>query len=313
MPQIGIVSKLNVVVPWMIGGVGGLYITAAGTANTFLIHQYQNLFEAYENAKPVPLSDKLKQLYNQVLQDTGANEMDMALSHAFMSIRPTIHHIGLTGSKYSFRIGIPSNFNYKSEADINPNVKIESKLIDWNSEEGKILKESLVLSENAQKFAIAQEVYKCDLTSFYLHLSYPALAPGLAYIVADKVHEKMELHKRSLQLRTIFYAGMCFFAYGLYVLLTDQTTMITERMALKSLAALGKDYIEGGIEYFDKQLKFNRALRSLLHDGKSNIATTGNYNYFVRQKALPLTYQKEFLEGELKKLSPDAEESLDTI
>lgn len=290
------------VVSWIIAGVGTMYIGVVGVANTFLIHKYQPLFEAYENKKPVVVPDQLNQKFHKVLNELEMEALDTTISKVFMSICPDVHHIGLTGSKYSFRIGLPLKFLYTSEADINPNMKIESKFIDWKSEEGKALKESLVLSENAQKFAIAQEVFKSDMASFYLQLSYPTLALVFLYTIAVKGNEKFQVYRKPLQARAVFYSGICFFSYGLYVLLTDKTQMMLEHMSLKKLSSLGKDYIEGGIEYFDKQLKINKVLRSLLHDGEDTYASTGNLNFFIRQRSLPLTYQREFLEGELNKL-----------
>lgn len=95
----------------------------------------------------------------------------------------------------------------------------------------------------------------------------------------------------------------------------SQSALFTLTRLDKILSLIsGKDYIEGGIEYFDKQLKMNKALRNLLHDGQSTYAVSGNYNFFIRQKSLPLTVQKSLLEEDLRKLDPSAvEESLDLL
>lgn len=309
-------KKLNAdLLGYLTGGVCGIYIGISGISNTFLIHQYQTIFQACnKNSKPVDVPDAVEQRFRQVLDDLKMDEVDKTLSRTFMSIRPDLHHIGLSGSNYSFRIGLPLNFAYNSPEDINPNMKIESKFVDWNSAEGKSLLESLVLSEKAQKFVLAQEVLKCSLSAFYLQLSFPTLCLGVLFFLGVKGNEVYQVHRKPLQARTVFYSGLCIFAYGLYILLADQTNQFMERSSLQVLSSLGKDYIEGGIEYFDKQLKMNKALRNLLHDGQSTYAVSGNYNFFIRQKSLPLTVQKSLLEEDLRKLDPSAvEESLDLL
>ncbi|KAL1464690.1 hypothetical protein WDU94_004314 [Cyamophila willieti] len=291
----------------ILGGLTSVYIGIDSTAHTFLIHQYQDLFQAYEHSRKVSTPVELEQRYKQVLEDLDADDSDKDLSKVFMSIRPDPHHMGRTGSKYSFRIGLPLKFAYKSPQDINPNMKIESKFVDFNSEEGKILRESLVLSEKAQKFAMGNEVLKCDLVAYYLQLTYPTMACFAGFFLSSKGYEMLQLYKKAIQARIVFFTGISIFSYGLYVFLTDKTHTALEEMSLTKLSELGRDYIEGGIEYFDKQLKINKALRNLLHDGESTYAVTGNLNYFIRLKTLPLTYQKGFLENKLKKLEEDEE------
>lgn len=45
----GVKRKLNAnVISLIVGGVSSIYIGISSTANIFLIHQYQNVFQAYE-------------------------------------------------------------------------------------------------------------------------------------------------------------------------------------------------------------------------------------------------------------------------
>uniref|UniRef100_A0A8D8WCZ2 Transmembrane protein 177 n=2 Tax=Cacopsylla melanoneura TaxID=428564 RepID=A0A8D8WCZ2_9HEMI len=295
-------------VSMILGGLTSVYIGICSTAHTFLLHQYQDLFQAYEQSKKVSMSEELEQRYRQVLEDLNSDDADKDLSKVFMSIRPEPHHIGLSGSKYSFRIGLPLKFAYKSPQDINPNMKIESKYVDFGSEEGNLLRESLVLSEKAQKFAMGHEVLQCDMVAYYLQLTYPTVGCFAGFFLGNKGYEMLQLYKKPFQARIVFFTGISIFSYGLYILLKDKTQTALEEISLTKLSALGRDYIEGGIEYFEKQLKINKALRKLLHDGESTYAVTGNLNFFIRQKTLPLTYQRAFLEKKLKLLEEEKEE-----
>ena len=69
----------------------------------------------------------------------------------------------------------------------------------------------------------------------------------------------------------------------------------------KKLASIDPKYITAGIGFYDKQLKKNIALRALGND--NSFTSTGNVNYTLRQKALPLTVRKSFFESEKNKLS----------
>lgn len=52
--------------------------------------------------------------------------------------------------------------------------------------------------------------------------------------------------------------------------------------------------IDAGIQFYDKMLKKNVALRNLI--GKNIYSASGNENYFLRLKSLPLTVRKSFFQ-----------------
>lgn len=64
------------------------------------------------------------------------------------------------------------------------------------------------------------------------------------------------------------------------------------------------EFIDTGIAFYDKLLKKNVALRNL--SGENIYTASGNENYMLRQKSLPLTIRKAFFEMKKKELEEAA-------
>lgn len=116
----------------------------------------------FRNSKPVDVPDAVEQRFRQVLDDLKMDEVDKTLSRTFMSIRPDLHHIGLSGSNYSFRIGLPLNFAYNSPEDINPNMKVSVNCL--------ILYFRCKIKFNSKVLGIKMYKYILNII-YYLHIS----------------------------------------------------------------------------------------------------------------------------------------------
>ena len=134
---------------------------------------------------------------------------------------------------------------------------------------------SLVLSEDAKRFAIAREIERAK--SMY-YLSYGAIFPVMitaGYLFCRVANRKRLLFKRwPPAFRFMMYgATSCIMSYAAGVL-KDINNYLTEAELDKMTCNLGMKYAKGGVEYYDKQLKRNQALRTLVPEN----AAKNSYN-----------------------------------
>lgn len=72
----------------------------------------------------------------------------------------------------------------------------------------------------------------------------------------------------------------------------------------RELKALNPVFAEGGKVFYEKLLERNKALRVLMgKEGESTYTVTGNENFFLRQKHLPLVQRKAFFEESASSIS----------
>lgn len=89
--------------------------------------------------------------------------------------------------------------------------------------------------------------------------------------------------------RSIIYtlsAAACGIAY---ITMKDMTNYNYERDALRKAVDLGPEYARGAIEYYEKNLVRNKALRVILENkGASMYTARGNLNTLIRTPHMPL-------------------------
>ncbi|KAF8766523.1 Transmembrane protein 177 like protein [Argiope bruennichi] len=131
--------------------------------------------------------------------------------------------------------------------------------IDWIVD-GQDLLDALTLSDNAKKFGLMREIYSCNI-----------------WDVMDNVS----------------VSTGCFFFPALFI-----RRMNAKRDYLgKSAAAVGPEYLDGGIEFYKKALLQNKALRELLGPrGEKLYDKDGNENYVLLAPKLPLRKRLELLQ-----------------
>lgn len=211
---------------------------------------------------------------------------------------------GSTVTSHGAIIGLPVNFTYKSSNDVDTRhlaIRNTTQPL-WSSREGKQLKESLVLSENAQKFAIAREIYWAD--NYYVLLNSVALsiAVGNTYMLSHILNNRFQLvHRIPRKLRLVVYALVAAFNGTVYICLKDGSAQYFDRCADNKAAEMGPDYLEGGVEFYRKTLQKNIALRALMGAaGERTYTSKGNINRIFRTDHLPLTHRLDTLMSQLK-------------
>lgn len=175
--------------------------------------------------------------------------------------------------------------------------------VQWSTESGKELLDALILSENAQIFAIAREVLYLDSLKFIFDSVYAPFACVFTYGLARTLNTKYNLYVKPLSLRLLMYTLSGLFGYGLYSFAKDMTQMGYDQKVDEELCKRGPLFVEGGKEFYEKTLQRNRALRTLMGPlGEKYYSVLGNERFFIRQPRLPILTRKDFYENKLKAL-----------
>jgi len=148
--------------------------------------------------------------------------------------------------------------------------------IDWTSPAGVAYKESLLLSPMAKRFAISRTVDLADKMHLVFSVFIGYLGVEIAYgFYRFSLNRLTPVQKRML-IKPIIIACT---VVGVAVmnLFFQLRNAVIERWADDATAQIGPDYADGGIEYYEKMLSRNRAMRELLgEEGERRFHPDGN-------------------------------------
>jgi len=166
--------------------------------------------------------------------------------------------------------------------------------VAWGTDDGQLLQHAIVLSENAQKFAIAREISHLDTYHVYFYGIIPSIAIFSQYYLSAFANIKFYGHYKPRSFRYTVYSLVGIFTYGLYATATDALTRYYERSADKEAASLGLNYAKGAVEFYTKTVQRNMAIRELMGSrGESLFTKFGNHNEIIRQRHVPPLIRKE--------------------
>lgn len=253
--------------------------------------------------KEIPIQEDIQQRIEKVMDDLKLSEINRKAIKFFNVHDVDVYHAGLTKAKRGAIIGIPANFEYENvESITDQTISLQYVSIDWNTEPAKQFRDSLVLSENAQKFAIALKILTVMYTSIELFGSY--VLDGL---VAVAIHDAAVLYLNISKNQRLKYASLWgVILFGTYILMSTTDRLIDNSIATKinsTLTALGSDYIQGGVEYYEKLSKRNKALRILLGErGKYLFTPDGNEFSWIINKSAPISQQLNYFSQNLQSM-----------
>ncbi|CAL4210563.1 unnamed protein product, partial [Meganyctiphanes norvegica] len=185
--------------------------------------------------------------------------------------------------------------------------------IKWNSTEGQSLKESLILSRDAKKFAIARDLYHLSTGEPFVKGAGSAGVLASMYILASGVNKKQNFYARPVGLRIAWYALVSMFAYTLWVFGQDFPTCMYEKDADLAAIELGETYLKGGLEYYNKILQRNIALHTLMGtEGEKLFTAGGNEQVSIRTKHLPLVMRRDYIQMKIDEESKAIEINKDS-
>ncbi|KAL8600579.1 hypothetical protein ACOMHN_062450 [Nucella lapillus] len=269
------------------------------------IRRSKNLLQMYRDGEPEPVDEDSKcfaqQVFDKVLWDTSSE----AGVELFTAYGQDVLHFGATFARQGAVIGVPINFKYRIISDVEKEkITLNNTNIDWNSAPGNKLLDSLILSEKARQFAIAREMFYVHTFHMYVNAGLVCFSFFSAYWMGAAVNALYGLSRRlPMASRGAVYSFFAGAGATLYCFSSDSYSWYRDRKVDRQAAALGLDYAEGGVEFYNKQLQRNIALRALIgSEGGKRYTAYGNDIHFWRSPTMPLTSRRDALLETVKSL-----------
>ncbi|XP_045107493.1 transmembrane protein 177-like [Portunus trituberculatus] len=257
--------------------VGGTFL-AHYLPHTFLIDNVRQVTQAYRKGQPISVPDKVTALVEKVMEEMEVEEEVKGQVKMYTTYGFDLFHAGSLRSANGSILGLPSSLKWDGDLDFDGSgVMVNSAPVQWNSDAGKALKNSLILSENAKKFAIAREIAGMRTSQAVTQASIPCTGLLVAYCISLGINKRLNLYAKPRFLRLCLYSIASLFGYSAYVLVKDIDSVASDGRGDGEAAAMGRAYIEGGVEFYEKVLQRNIALRELMgDDGRKIYTAKGN-------------------------------------
>ncbi|KAM8857294.1 transmembrane protein 177 [Synchiropus picturatus] len=290
--------------PILIASCGGVF-AAKMFYHVFPDSSYRQLYQAWHKGEPVTLSDKLQAVFQQVLKDFGTSSSGNFSAFASFGFHPV--GAGVPWLPAGAQIGIPANFNSTvddSSGITNRHIFINGKTVEWDSDLGAALKESLMFSSEAQKFAIAREVARLQSGGPVLNAAVAPACLGGVWVYSVVLKHVFSLHSGPLLYRGVVNVVALGLGAVSYLLTSDAVSQWIDSVSDRRAASLSRDYAKGGVEFYDKILSRNRTLRSLMgQKGETMYAPSGNLfpAHLLQMKHTPYTSRRDGIVNMLNK------------
>ncbi|XP_056391663.1 transmembrane protein 177, partial [Hyla sarda] len=257
---------------------------------------FRRLYQGWSGGEPAALSDRLQTLFRQVLEETRTSPSGFT-SFAAYGFQPV--SAGVPWLPSGCLIGIPANYN-SSDRDgsgITDRVLvIGGQEVDWASEPGVSLRDSLTLSEIAQKFSLAREAIHAQTCGPLLQASVAPLCVTAVCVSGVGIKQLLGLYSGPMLLRGVFNVLAVLLGLTGYYLSYDAISHWLDYRCDRKAAAISTAYARGGVEFYEKILARNRLLRGLMGEqGETMYAPSGNLfpKHKFRLKHAPYTARRD--------------------
>ncbi|KAJ8966299.1 hypothetical protein NQ317_017017 [Molorchus minor] len=241
----------------------------AGTATTGVV--LANFFTTNSFFKSVqrfvPLSKKLEERFQNALDLVDVNPKDKHLYKPFFYYGFDVMSAGSSYSKFGVIVGLPLNFSYEDVDKVDKSrIRVNQDTVVWESEDGKKLLNSLILSENAQLYGMAKEIKFRQTIKPFLDIVISMGTCTMAYSFSSYINTTFNYYARPRNVRLIVYSLVVALSYGFYSMTKDMSQLYYEGKIDKELKQMNKLFAEGGSEYYGKLLERNQAIRKLFRE-----------------------------------------------
>ncbi|KAM9248830.1 transmembrane protein 177 [Dugong dugon] len=254
----------------------------------------QWLYQYWPQGQPAPLSLELQSLFQEVLQDMGVPSGRHYKAFTTFTFQPV--SAGFPRLPAGAVVGIPAIFLCGTVTDTDQSVVVHGQRVEWQSPAGARLRDALTLSHDAQKFALAREVVYLESSAAALQaLLAPACLAG-TWVLGVGAKQALGLCGGPMNLRAAFNLVAAVAGFVAYAFSTDSLTHALEAWLDRHTASLSVAYARGGVEFYEKVLSGNLALRGLLgRRGEKLYTPSGNVvpRHWFRIKHLPYTVRRD--------------------
>lgn len=177
-----------------------------------------------------------------------------------------------------------------------------------NSEYGKKIIESLNFSESAKKYSIAKELCLTDnLRIFIKCISFPIVLMPMYALGSTLLNA---LPANPFRVRALAFFLLCNMGLFVWILVRSAIDNFYQNDADKKVCNISEEYIRGGIEYYEKLMQRNLALRNIIPGGDELYSEKGDdLGFFTIVQELPLSQRKKYLEYRLKNCKNEINET----
>ncbi|KAB0360755.1 hypothetical protein FD754_004911 [Muntiacus muntjak] len=277
----------------LVGSCAGLF-GAQISYHLFPDPVVQWLYQYWPQGQPAPLSPELERLFREVQQDIGIPAGHHLEAFTTFTFQPV--SAGFPRLPGGAVVGIPASFLGGPVTSTDRPVVVYGQRVDWRSPAGARLRDALTLSHEAQKFALAKEVVYLESGAAALQaLPAPACLAGTWALSVGAKHA-LGLYGGPMSLRAAFNLVAAAAGFVAYAFSTDSLTHALEAWLDRRTASLSAAYARGGVEFYEKVLSGNLALRSLLGQrGEKLYTPSGNVvpRHWFRIKHLPDTARRD--------------------
>ncbi|XP_037542263.1 transmembrane protein 177 [Nematolebias whitei] len=265
---------------------------------------YRQLYQAWSKGEAEELTEKLENLFQQVLKDYGVRSSKNFSAFACFGFHPL--GAGIPWLPAGAKIGIPANFNSTPDDPsgiTNRNICINGKTVDCSTEAGCTLKETLLFSFDAQKFAVAREVARLQSGGTIMGAAVAPLCLAGVWVYSVVLKQVFGLHGSPLLFRGVANVVALGIGAVSYILTSDAVSQWLDYHYDRRAAGVSREYAKGGVEFYDKILSRNKTLRSLMgQKGKEMFAPSGNLfpSNVLQLKHTPYTSRTEGILALLK-------------
>ncbi|XP_022079813.1 transmembrane protein 177-like [Acanthaster planci] len=214
---------------------------------------YRPLVEAYKGGHKIAPTESQLSEFHKVCQDIGVNPGSYSV---FVTSRWEIRSRGLAWLPNGVQFGIPAIL--KDNPDLSAKRFSDPIKTTADSEEGRAFRNSLNLSESARKFSLAREVIKIkrNATASSVVLAPVVTLANFAGVFAAQVLFPLPLYAN------VALVGTCFVMIYQFLMgvVNEREDLITD----DKVAELGEEYVRGGVEFYEKKIQKNIALRKIM-------------------------------------------------
>lgn len=277
-----------------------LVLTAVASAKllpgTLFLSKHRKFRATYKyDGTERPISKTLMQRFYEVLNDLKVPAATRSRIKIFSVHDINTFHAGTTTSTYGALIGIPPSYEYESIEDAGVGqVDVHDRYGSWSVDTTDKFLECLVLSENAQKFAIAREVSKVQRFEFWIEAFIISMDCFFMFVLYDLIYKTGHFAKRARIQKLALQAVCGILTVFMCLMTTFELNTHADEEITEQLAKLGPEYVQGGKEFYEKLCELQE------------IRSKANLGFFTKlwmqNKYSATSHQKEFLALKLQEL-----------